>query len=735
MKRTPLRRQLVLVALVAILPLAAIAALGIALIFDQQREAEQRRMLDVARALTTAVDNELNRSISGLQVLAAASEQDNLDLDSFRDLARRALLREHAWRALVLDDPEGRRIVHTDFPNGGFPPNPDPNDVKRVAMEGKPRVGNLKNGKLGYAFGVRVPIFKDGRVHYVLSALVPPGPILDIVLRQKVPQDGVISVFDAKGSRVARSRAHEQFLMTPPAPRLQEIIDTAGDEAIGTTTTLEGESIFTAFARAPDSHWSVAIGLPLSGVGVAARRTTAFYAAALALSLLGGLLAALIIARRINQSMLDLRHAAQALGAGGEPLPVESGVREVSEVADALSAAARERRTAEAERERLLQREHLARTEAETANRAKDQFLAMLGHELRNPLAAISNAAGLLEMPGATPQTGARAREIIRRQVSHLARLTDDLLDAARAILGKIELRTEPVDLAAIASHALGSLAASGRSSRHRIEPQFAEAWVQGDPMRLEQLVTNLLVNAVKYTPEGGRIAVRTGRSGGESFVIVGDDGIGMSPELAARAFDLFVQGQRDIDRSHGGLGIGLTLVRRIAELHGGSATLKSDGDDLGTEFTIRIPAAERPSGTAGAQARGTSAQRSILLIEDNDDARETMQVLLELMGHRVEIARDGVTGLEKALALAPDIAIVDLGLPGLDGFEVARRMRASALVRGTYLVALTGYGSTDVRREALEAGFDAHLTKPASIEMLGEILEAARAPASEKLA
>jgi len=214
----------------------------------------------------------------------------------------------------------------------------------------------------------------------------------------------------------------------------------------------------------------------------------------------------------------------------------------------------------------------------------------------------------------------------------------------------------------------------------------------------------------------------------------VGDDGIGMSQELAARAFDLFVQGRRDIDRSHGGLGIGLTLVRRIAELHGGTAALHSDGEDLGTEFTVRIPAAERPAEMGRLPARGMAAQRSVLLVEDNDDARETMQALLELMGHRVETASDGVTGLEKALALAPDVAIVDLGLPGLDGFEVARRMRASALVRGTYLVALTGYGGEDVRRDAIEAGFDAHLTKPASIEALRAMLDAIRAPASEKL-
>jgi CheY-like chemotaxis protein len=207
--------------------------------------------------------------------------------------------------------------------------------------------------------------------------------------------------------------------------------------------------------------------------------------------------------------------------------------------------------------------------------------------------------------------------------------------------------------------------------------------------------------------------------------VVVADDGAGMSPELAERAFDLFVQGERDLDRSQGGLGIGLTLVRRLAELHAGAADVKSEGEGRGSEFTVRFPAIERPrqATPAAALPPGKMLARTILVVEDSDDARETLVELLQVMGHRVESADDGVAGLDKALSIAPDVAFVDIGLPGIDGFEVARRLRAAEGSRRTYLVALTGYGAGEDRRRALEAGFDAHITKPVEAEKLVELL------------
>ena len=678
MVRSPLRRQLIFLALASILPLATLSAIGLAVLFESQREAEQRRTQEITRALASAVDSELRRSISSLQVMAAALEQDDLSLDSFEDLSRRTLQRQPLWRNVILAEPGGRHVAHSEFPRGTpVPPNPDPASVEQVGRTGKPAVGNLVRGRAGWAFAVRVPVLKDGHVRYVLSAVMTPDPILDIVKRQQVRDDWVISVFDAQGLRVARSRTHEKLVGTRGSGSLVSLIGTTAAEGTGTSSTVEGEALFTAFARVPEFGWTVVMGLPQSLLLAPAIRSTSLYAAALAISTLAGLLLAFGLARRIDRSMADLRGA---------------------------------------------------RSEAEEANRAKDQFLAMLGHELRNPIAAISNAVHLLEMADRKPDAATRAREIVKRQVAHLARLTDDLLDAARAVLGKIELRLQPVDLAVSAANALGSLAASGRGSRHRIERHLGEAWVCGDPVRLEQVISNLLVNAVKYTPEGGRIFVRTGLDAGAAFVSVSDEGVGLTPDLAARVFDLFVQGKRDIDRSQGGLGIGLTLVKRLAELHGGSAAVASEGEHRGSEFIVRLPLIAAVPPAPGSAPAAPAHALAVLLVEDNDDARDTLQALLEAKGHRVETARDGVTGLEKALALAPDIAIVDLGLPGLDGFEIARRMRGSSLMNNTYLVALTGYGSADARRRALDAGFDRHFTKPISPESLDELLAAAGA-------
>jgi CheY-like chemotaxis protein/anti-sigma regulatory factor (Ser/Thr protein kinase) len=310
--------------------------------------------------------------------------------------------------------------------------------------------------------------------------------------------------------------------------------------------------------------------------------------------------------------------------------------------------------------------------------------------------------------------------------VGHLTRLTDDLLDAGRALMGKIVLRPQALDLSSVAAQSLATLKASGRLRGHRIVEDLEPAWVEADAIRLDQVIGNLVVNAVKYTPETGTIRVSVRREGDEAVLRVADTGIGLEPDLAARVFELFVQGDRDLDRSQGGLGIGLTLVRRLAEMHRGSASVASEGHGKGSEFTVRLPAVE-PAAAASAAPAAASAPRAreILIVEDNADARETLRMLLEISGHNVETAGDGATGLEKALALQPEIALVDIGLPGLDGYEIARRIRASRGLRQPYLVAITGYGAPEDRQRALEAGFDIHVAKPVDAETLAAILSA----------
>lgn len=737
-KRIVLQRQLFTLAIVGVLPLAILAGAGLHIFFEQRRDVEQRRALEVTRALATAVEAELQRSLAALQILAVSGALDPGVRSDFDEVARRALATQPGWRNLTLADPSGRIVDHSDFPPGAaLPAPPDPESIREVATARKPVVGNLVNGRNGWAFTLRVPLVKDGQVQYVVSAIVDPGSIAKLLKAQRVPEGWVISVFDAKAQRVARSRGHERYIATPPTPSLDSLIRGSAHEGTAMTQTLEGDRVFTAFTRVPDLGWTVAVGLPVAAVEGAAFKSVAIYGIAVLLSIVIGMLAANLVARSVNQPIARLREAADALGRGAQPEVPETDIKELHEVGEAIAKAARQRHAIEAEREDLLRREQQARGEAEAANQAKDQFLAMLGHELRNPLAALSNASSLLSQAPHDGKVAVRAREVIQRQVAHLARLTDDLLDAARALLGKIELRAEPVDLAALASEALSTLASTGRTAKHNVVTDLREAWVRGDPVRLDQIVCNLLINAVKYTPAGGTVRVSTARTGDESRVVVADDGAGMSAELAERAFDLFVQGERDLDRSQGGLGIGLTLVRRLAELHDGRATVKSDGEGKGSEFTVTLPAIDRPARTAtlAAQPQGGMFARTILVVEDSDDARETLVELLQVMGHRVEAAEDGLAGLDKALATGPDVALVDIGLPGIDGFELARRLRAVDGQR-TYLVALTGYGAAEDRRRAMEAGFNAHITKPVDTERLIELLgRAAPEPAADSLA
>ena len=373
---------------------------------------------------------------------------------------------------------------------------------------------------------------------------------------------------------------------------------------------------------------------------------------------------------------------------------------------------------------RLVRAAERARAEAQHANDAKDVFLAMLAHELRNPLGAISNAVSVLDRTSQPDEAPSRARDIIKRQTAHLARMVDDLLDLTRAMTGKVALAPERLDLAESVAHSVAALSAVRAWDQHRLEVHTDPVWVEADRTRLEQVITNLLTNALKYTPAGGAIRVHVGADGSQAVLRITDTGMGITPELLPRVFDLFTQGERTLDRRQGGLGIGLTLVKRLVQQHGGEVEARSDGPDRGAEFIVRLPRVEPmtpgPAPVTASAAHGSP--RRVLVIEDNDDARLMLVTALRLAGHEVHESADGEQGLQAALALEPDIALVDLGLPGIDGYELARRLRAAGC--GTRLVAVTGYGQTDDRRRALEAGFDVHLVKPVGETELARIFQ-----------
>jgi signal transduction histidine kinase/CheY-like chemotaxis protein len=366
--------------------------------------------------------------------------------------------------------------------------------------------------------------------------------------------------------------------------------------------------------------------------------------------------------------------------------------------------------------------------ESAESNRAKDEFLAMLGHELRNPLAAITAAIHLLDKAQPGAEQWSFARDVIARQSQHLKSMVDDLLDVGRAINGKLALDMQVVDLDQAVRSALGALAAAGRTAGRKVSYRGAPVCVRGDRTRIEQVITNLVSNAATHTAAGGLIEVSVGGGAAAAVVSVRDDGVGLERETAARVFELFFQGRQEISRSRGGLGVGLTLVQRIVEAHGGTVGVASEGAGKGATFTVQLPAIEdvaaQPVATAALKR---AAPRCVVLVEDADDTRSGLERALGEAGHRVVSARTGVEGLLRILEAEPDVALVDIGLPGMDGYEVARRVR----LRGSraYLVALTGYGSRADQERARHAGFDAHVTKPATVGALLELLaEAPRA-------
>ena len=390
--------------------------------------------------------------------------------------------------------------------------------------------------------------------------------------------------------------------------------------------------------------------------------------------------------------------------------------RAESERADAADRAARQLRAD------LSAREELTR-ELALADRRKDEFLAMLGHELRNPLAAISSALELLRLGAGSRE---RLHGVLDRQTSQLRRLVEDLLDLARITRGDIPLRSEPAALVGIVESAVRGATPQAEAKRHELVLELPAEGVEieGDPVRLEQVVANLLGNAVKYTPAGGRIEVRLAREGEEAVLSVRDNGVGIPTDLLPHVFDPFTQAERSLDRAQGGLGIGLTLVQRIVRMHGGSVAASSEGAGRGTELVVRLPV--RGSGAPGMPAlppEQTASPLRLLLVDDHPDAAESLGELLRLQGHEVTVAHDGPAALDSARRRPPDVVLLDLGLPGMDGYEVARRLRAEGTAERALIVALTGYGSDEDRRRSRESDIDHHLVKPVDLAELERLL------------
>jgi PAS domain S-box-containing protein len=439
---------------------------------------------------------------------------------------------------------------------------------------------------------------------------------------------------------------------------------------------------------------------------------------------------------KITRDLTERRMAEQALRESEENLrrlhgELEERVKSRTALLAATNAALRDeidrRRQLEGERGalELELRERLA--ELAAADRHKNEFLAMLGHELRNPLAPIRNS---LEVLRAVDDEGPRLRalEVAQRQVQHLHRLVDDLLDVSRIMEGKIDVRRERVELAAVIARAVETAEPLAGALGHHIVQDLpgVPIWVDGDLVRLAQVLSNLLSNAAKYTEEAGPIFLEAAVEGDQAVIRVRDRGIGIDPALLPHIFEFFVQGERALARSQGGLGIGLTLARRLIDMHGGTLTAHSEGPGRGTEMTVRLPlASPEPSAeTASETVHEPAGGRRVLVVDDNVDAADSTVALLELWGHEAVAVYDGPAALEAARDHSPQVVLLDIGLPGMTGYEVAQRLRELPGSAIELLAAMTGYGQDEDRRRAAEAGFDLHLTKPLDPSRLRELVE-----------
>jgi signal transduction histidine kinase len=392
------------------------------------------------------------------------------------------------------------------------------------------------------------------------------------------------------------------------------------------------------------------------------------------------------------------------------------------------------RKTRELERLNLDLEQRVAhRTAAlEEAGRHKDEFLAVLAHELRNPLAAIRAAAHVIGIPDASPELTSQSAAVIERQVEHLVRLVDDLVDVSRITRGMVELQRAPVEIAEIVTRAVETTRPLIETRAHTLAVDVAPGplLVDGDAIRLTQALTNILFNAAKFTEPGGNVTVTAERDGQDVVICVVDTGVGIAPAMLPKVFELFAQGDRTFDRRSTGLGIGLAVVRRLVELHGGAVRVHSDGPGRGTTVTMRLPClkAGAPATAQPADGVAQSGQTPdlyrVLVVDDNADAAEALAIMLRVVGHEVLTAEDGVAALRLASTFAPHIALLDLGMPKLNGYDTARRIREKPWGRNIALIALTGWGQPRHRDSARQAGFDAHLVKPIASRELLETLD-----------
>ncbi len=697
------------------------------------------QLAGAAERVALLVDAQHNRTQAALRVLGASPALARRDFDAYAIQARAAAGEHDTWAVLM--DEQGRALSMSLGPVGALQPDGQaPSYFPAMFAQNRAIVSDLMPGRASgrVISAVAMPQMAGGR-RYALTVSFGTDYFRRLLAGSGLPRDWQVDIVDRKGKLVASNQGPAELVGQNAAPGLLAI---GAERRTGRfeTTLRNGGPGTVAFTRSTQAGWLIAVGAPIQAMAVPLNGALPGALMALAAALGVAALFATWFGRRHAASMRRVLASVTALGRGETPPPQRSRITEVDRLLVGLRQAGSElrrvqatRESAGSERESQLDQANQARDTAQEENRAKDEFLAMLGHELRNPLAPIGTAAQLLKMPDLDVHRARYAGDVIGRQVEHMNRLLSDMLDVSRVTRGLVSLSLEEVDLRNIVERAVEQTRPLMEERQHRLELRLpnAAALVRGDRTRLTQVVANLLTNAAKYTPAHGAIQLSLTTAEGEATLSVADDGEGITAELLPRVFDLFSQGERKADRAQGGLGLGLALVRSLVQLHGGHVEASSPGRGAGSIFTVRLPlkaelaALATPStrfgatrGRDGAGAASAPAALRVMLVDDNIDAAVSLSLLLEAAGdHLVSTYYDASSALEWAAFERPDVFILDIGLPDMNGYELARRLRAMPQFAHTLLIALTGYGQLADKARAREAGFDVHIAKPAEPE------------------
>lgn len=748
---TSLGTALTRLVLMAVIPMLLVTGALVWSLLAEQRSALESSIYQQARALRLELEVQAGHWRTTAETLARAYSGHD-DWAPFHEQATRIATGKEGVRISLIRR-DGSRLFDTSRPLGGnlplaflpdevFPHDSPPagppapgvdssrnDDTERwreLFNEGFSHYSSLFIDSLDGqpALAYRVPINTPTGERFALSVRFPPSSLNAALRSAELADDGFVGVVDAAGTFIARNRRNEQVEHAVGRPSSDALLVSAlsqRDEVLASTTE-DGETVILATSYSPQTGWLLGLGLPTRAAMQSIESSLMLWSITVA-----GLLAILVLLSRrtwraIGIPLQVLARNASAFERGETLVVPNSKIKEVREAGRAWELAI-EADLGRRAQERLRLAAEARRAEMEQANREKDKVLAALGHELRNPLAAISNGVEVIGA-SAPPDPGLTAMiAVLKRQTGHLGRLLDDMFDLARATFGKLEIRRAPIDLYALARQTLAAY-----EPRHgkiaAIEVVGSSVWVEGDQTRLDQVIRNLVDNAIKSTTPQGHIVVLAQAEGDQAILQVSDDGIGIAPELIERVFIPFVQDEQKLDRTRGGLGLGLALVRQIVELHGGSVALASEGMGRGASVRVSMDVVDPPLPREPRPQPATiSGSLKVLLVEDQKDLRESLTVLLEIMGLEVRDAASGNDALTVLSSWQPAVALVDIGLPDIDGFDLARRIRARADYAEVQLVAMTGFSENAHRVEALDAGFDAYLVKPVSRAKLAATL------------